>query len=518
MFDEKWMKLCQQLEQMIISQPLDYDEGDLVALDGLVRKRIDDIRARVIKTDRTRRGLFDIVGDIASSLFGIPSANDLKHLRVANEKLATAVEGVVEHQRKVVAKVNILGRKQQQIVDKVNQVIHHQKEQFEVLQTRILSTNHLTRVMLRVIRINALLDVIIENLRQYEESLAMVQAMRISCESRIVTEQLIPSGMIRDILASGWNHQKIDPITYYAYIQVRKITEVEGKVYCVLRAPMFTHDRQTQITVITVPTCSAGNCLKLYQPQPFVISYTTEELYYPNECFGPTPKACRPGIKYDKKQLPCLHGLINGDSTQQTQCPITVYKNKPPPQPIATVTLNRYIVSTEETLYHYRCPQKAPRTGTLMQGSYVIDVEPSCIFDTTSWMLQGIPVRDIQYNRTVLPPRPLDLAWLKMDELPLENHTNLLPVGVEQLTLPDFEALQLPPDTSITSDIDKIQSKIGKTHWLAWLLVGLSLSIGLIALACYMKLKFLKKGPKAIVKKTKRRVKYDNLKNCFPTG
>ena len=510
-FDEKWTELCQQLDGITRKQPHNYREIELLHLDILLQKRIRDLKARIVKTDRSRRGLFNIVGDIASSLFGIPSANDLEHLKATDNKLATEVEGVIVHQKKIVAKVNILGRRQQQIVEKVNEVIQHQERQFVVFNSRALANNYIIRVMLRVIRVNTILDVISENLKQYEESLALVQAMRISCESRIVTEQLIPIGLVENILAMGPNQQKVDLATYYAYIQVRKITEFEGKVYCVLRAPMFTDDRQAQITVVTVPTCTTGKCLKLYQPESFVMSYTSEELYYPNECFGPTPRACRPGVKYDKRQLPCLHGLVNGDSNQQIQCPITVYKDPPPPQPISTVTLNRYIVSTEETLYHYRCPLKTPTTSTLLAGSYVIDVQPTCIFDAMSWMLQGLPVHDIQLNRTTHPPKPINLTWLKPEELPLKNHTTLLPVGVKQLTLPNYEALQVPPTSSITDDIDQIQSKIGRTHWLAWLLMALSLVIGLTTVVCYIKVKCFNKMRKPFITKIpERKVKYDN--------
>ncbi|ELU18460.1 hypothetical protein CAPTEDRAFT_208008 [Capitella teleta] len=299
--------------------------------------------------------------------------------------------------------------------------------------------------------------------------------------------------MVEHILASGQNQREIDPVNYYAYIQVRKITEIDGKVYCMLRAPLFASDKERQISIVTVPTCIAGKCLKLYQPEPFIINYATEELYYPSECSGPKPRACRPGVKYDKRELPCLHGLINGDPTQQAKCPLTVYKDMPPPQPIATVALNRYIVSTGETIYHYRCPQLSPRTGSLLEGSYVIDIEPNCVLDAMSWMLQGLPTKEIQYSNPIQPARPINLTWLEIAKLPIANHTALLPVGVSQLTLPNYTALEMPPPSSVRYDIDQIQSNLGKTHWLIWLLLGISLAIGLLVAVFYVKMKFFSK-------------------------
>ena len=238
-----------------------------------------------------------------------------------------------------------------------------------------------------------------------------------------------------------------------------------------------------------MPQCSTEHCIRIYQPAPFVMSYSSEELYYPNECIGPKPKACHPGVKYDKRQLPCLHGLINGDSDQQMECPVTIYKRKPPPQPVKMVVRNRYLVTTENITYHYRCPRKTPKTGKLTAGNYIIEVEPTCIVDTMSWMLQGIPVLNIKYNHTVVPPNPINLTWLKVDDLLLRNHTDVMPIGVRELTLPNYEAIQVPPSTSINSDIEKIQSNLGRTHWLIWCLLGLSISIGIVVLGGYLKLK-----------------------------
>jgi hypothetical protein len=490
--DNRWSFICSKLNYQIEARSHMY-AGELRSLDTLVQKRIEDIKHRISKTDRNRRGLFDFVGDIASSLFGIPSASDVRTLKEANERLADAVEGVVQHERQITAKVNILGRKQQEIAEKVNQLISHQAEQYDILASRIRESDYVIRTILQVTRINTLLDVVEANLREYEGTLAMVQAMRVSCESRIITEQLIPPIMVEHILASGQNQREIDPVNYYAYIQVRKITEIDGKVYCMLRAPLFASDKERQISIVTVPTCIAGKCLKLYQPEPFIINYATEELYYPSECSGPKPRACRPGVKYDKRELPCLHGLINGDPTQQAKCPLTVYKDMPPPQPIATVALNRYIVSTGETIYHYRCPQLSPRTGSLLEGSYVIDIEPNCVLDAMSWMLQGLPTKEIQYSNPIQPARPINLTWLEIAKLPIANHTALLPVGVSQLTLPNYTALEMPPPSSVRYDIDQIQSNLGKTHWLIWLLLGISLAIGLLVAVFYVKMKFFSK-------------------------
>ncbi|ELT91770.1 hypothetical protein CAPTEDRAFT_194687, partial [Capitella teleta] len=101
--DNRWSFICSKLNYQIEARSHMY-AGELRSLDTLVQKRIEDIKHRISKTDRNRRGLFDFVGDIASSLFGIPSASDVRTLKEANERLADAVEGVVQHERQITAK------------------------------------------------------------------------------------------------------------------------------------------------------------------------------------------------------------------------------------------------------------------------------------------------------------------------------------------------------------------------------------------------------------------------------
>ncbi|ELU18490.1 hypothetical protein CAPTEDRAFT_188326 [Capitella teleta] len=128
--DNQWHNVCEKLESQYNIQRFHQPgnstkrprhvavERELYHLDTLLHKRIQDIRARIFKTNpaRHRLGLFYFVGEIASSLFGVhPTARDLHSLTQANERLADAVEGVVEHNRQVTAKINVIGRTQLEI-------------------------------------------------------------------------------------------------------------------------------------------------------------------------------------------------------------------------------------------------------------------------------------------------------------------------------------------------------------------------------------------------------------------
>ena len=476
--DDQWANICDKLVTTITSR-FPTNINTVMEFRAILLTRVETLRRRISGTQRTKRGLFNFIGDIGSALFGIPSASDIHALAEANKQLAEEVEGVIVTQQRVVAKVNLLGRQQQQIVGKVNAIIDQQRRQEHHIKQMFQAATALQFVIefnQDALRLEFLIEMISDHIAQYEESLAQIQAVRVACEARIVTEQVLPVQMVRQILSQGNNRVKINPVEYYAYIQVEKITTLDDEVYCILRAPMFSDATQYEITIRTFPKCQDGKCLEIYQPPPFIVDYGTEELYFPDECSGPTPKACRPGVIYDKTHQPCLHGLINHDPQQQAECPLTYYSISPPPGEITTATLNRYIVTTEETLYHYRCPRQTPTVGRLAAGHYLIDVEPHCIVDSGQWMIRGLPTFVTNYSTEVILPQPIPLDWLI-----LPNYTHLtldlhLPPGQTKMSIPNYETLSRPPSTNVVNTIDEIQATIGKTTiaWWVWLIIAIT--------------------------------------------
>jgi len=443
----------------------------------LMIARVKALRRHFIRNTRKRRGLFNFVGDIGSSLFGIPSASDINALKEVNTQLANELTGVVTVQRKVIGRVNKLGKKQQEIAGVVNELAVHSRKNEEDIWLWRERTGQLglqIEANTDALRLILQLDIVEESMDEYQELLAEMQAVRVACEARLVTEQVLPTAVVRNLLAAGENHREIPVEQYYAYIKVRKIIEVDGQHYCVLQAPMMSHARPIKIGIHTFPVCQDAQCIQLYQPKPFVIDYATEELYFPEQCYGPTPQACQPGVRYDKGHQTCLHGLVNGDGEQQLTCPITYFDKPPPAQKIVTDKLNRFILRTKETLYHYRCPQRIPVVGRIAEGSYVIDVEPHCILDANMWMLQGLPIIETNYTRQYLPPMPLNLSWFVFPDRRNDTLVITLPKGIDRIEVPSYGDLQALPGSDINSKIEELQKNIGKTSiaWWIWIIIA----------------------------------------------
>lgn len=488
--DEKWNTLCDDLERLVQAHLNHHANTHYLAEPFL--SRITNLRSRIDRTQRSKRGLFNFIGDVGSFLFGIPSASDIESLTEANSKLVGAVEGVVQVQQQTIAKVNLLGRTQVKIVEKVNDIVQQQTAQNAAIsrQYALIGQNaYVARYNNRAIRVMSMLDLIDDHLFSYEESLGQIQAVRTSCEGRIVTEQVLPIEMVKQILAVGDNQAPVTPEAYYAYVKVEKITTLDEQIICILQAPLFSSSTQYLSTIKTFPKCNQEKCLQIHQPDPFILDFETEDLYFPDECHGPIPQACRPGVVYDKTQQPCLHGLINHDPTQQIQCPVTYYATPPPPGAIITTIINRYLITTTKTLYHYKCPRVSPEAGPLKAGTYLIDVDPHCVLDAGQWMIRGLPTVNLNRSLEIYQPKPIPLEWLTM---PNDTHIHLdphLPPGLTKLTVPRYEELLPPKDSDLSQQIDEIQADIGKTPiaWWIWLIVAILAVIILVIIVQCMR-------------------------------
>ena len=332
-FQDEWLQIINQAEKAVKIRI--ESRVDTLYLSRIMGLRISHLKQKVQRIRRVRRGLFDFVGELGSSLFGIPSPKDIEALKQANQLLADTMSGVVKTQKEVVGRVNLLGQQQKRMMATVNQLIDRSSAQaadIEHLGEAVTALDRYLKVNVDfMLVLMSQLDIVEQSMIEYSEVLAQVQAVRVACEAGKVTEQMLPIRVVKGVLSSGENFRTISPLRYYPYIQVEKIMTTASVNYCVLKAPLFTETSPVKVLIHTFPICQQGKCVQLYQPPEFIVDYGSEELYFPDSCEGPIPQACQPGVKYDKNHQLCLHGLINGDTFQQQQCPMDYYASPPPP-------------------------------------------------------------------------------------------------------------------------------------------------------------------------------------------
>lgn len=149
---------------------------------------------------------------------------------------------------------------------------------------------------MNTLRLSLPIETIKDKVAILEGAVNQIRNARVACESRIVNEQLIPVKMIKKRHEDKENRNHVLATEYYGYMQVDKLTVIDDELYCIITGPSFEAYTHMELTVKTLPMYEEDRCAQPHQPPPFIIDYETEDLYFPDECHGPTPKACRPEV------------------------------------------------------------------------------------------------------------------------------------------------------------------------------------------------------------------------------
>jgi len=470
-----------------------FDVESFYPLRGQLYNRLDHLKERIRRPETKRRNkrtvdLLEGIGEIGASVFGLATIRDVKILAEVNERLAGAVDGVVNTQREVAAVVNTLGHQQEELEERMSAVIgaiNNYKGIMRTLEGRLENITEQLELIRVVAMFNLLLDSIDSQVDFYQHALDQMTLTRTTCEARLVSETVVPLDTVELILAQTLNRVAIEPLAYYQYMSVKRITQIGDVTYCIVRAPMLNDEPHMMYHLNTFPVCSptAAGCYRIYKDVTVVMGTMSETLYFPERCYGRHPLACQPGVVYAKDQQPCLHGLISGDVTQQELCPVTYTKTPDPAHPISTNILNRYVLRTDPTLYHYRCKGKSPFTSKLEQGTYIVALQAGCDMDAGLWLLKGLEERSFAVNVTIPPPQPVNLSGFD-----LNNYSQWppikLPPGINQLEFTNFKDVSKPQQTNLHDTVKHIQAKIGKRDftWL-WVIIGIVSVLGLILVA-----------------------------------
>ena len=490
---QTWQNTIARLEQMIpqsgMSEPHQQELlGKVQRMHALIEKyhKPDEL------SSKAKRGLFNFIGDAASFLFGTPSPSDLEKLREANQQLAYAVDGVVRTQQTIIGRVNKLGQAQAGIVQYLKD-LHHSVTATTLLITQI---NERQRAVFSYIWANEQINELRYQLTEYLKVIDQMKDVRAACESNSHSELTISIPVLRRILDYAYAGPAPEPYHYYQYISTEKIIQVEDQMFCVANIPIAYPEADVEYQINTFPVCRSEGCYRLYENARVVFNQRTEDLYFPEICFGHSPPMCQAGVLYDARTQPCLHGLISRDSTQQKECPITVTKDRHVPLPVQTPIINRYVLTTPNISYHYRCPQASPKTGQLKAGLYVITVQPGCDMDARKWILKGREIKTFTTSSDVSPPVPVGIEFINPENFSIE-----LPPDVHEFEYESFHDLVAPRDSSFGERVRKIQKDIGK-HKLTWIWVTLGLTLGIATVLLGWKVMTTKAVRQKLYKKT----------------
>lgn len=413
---------------------------------------------------RTKR---NILGTALSWLTGMPSTEDIESLKEANILTADAVGQVIRDNKRTIGIVNQLGRQQEAVVNKVNQLR-------SVMASLGVSLDE-AHIISQIQELRSHAQFLGQALLEYRIMRNEMQAIRAACESNSHSEITVPSELLNQLVTLPDNLQWQ---LYYQYMTTESILELDGVIYCKIRIPTARPEQHILYHIITLPICQpGGGCVTIGKELKIVQGTQTEELYLPEFCLGQSPKMCQAGVIHEDTAQPCIHGMINQDPKQISKCPVTLTDKAPLSKPVSTQVINRYVVQTPSTTYRYRCPNRTPSPVPITAGVYIIEVEPHCQLDAGIWLLKGLPVIETFVPGLITPAQPVsvDLPPLQLNWSAINLPGPLEFDSYEELS----QSILLNPQ--IDNQVNDIMAKVGKHDYLpVYITVAIVASLGLI--------------------------------------
>ena len=457
----------------------------------LLTNRLNRVRRQTSVRRRNRRGLANFIGQIGKALFGVATEEDLARVQAGLAAIADQTAVLTTQQNKMIAVINRVGAAQITQMKKVNELVNRT----DALHANMIAVSRSTSAIVRNIttewthmklrtNIEYLLSDLEARYRDFQELSHFMHSLKLSCEIGAVTEDLLPPDLLQRITANNANHNTaLTNEWYYRTLKVETMFRDRlGRLVCRYTVPLPANEPYIAYNIHTYPTYNANSsfAVRLYHDVYVAIGTQTGELFYPEQCKGIDPVVCHAGLRYDKSRELCVRGLITSSPKQQSHCSISLHKSVDNSQSIKEVTRNKFVVHTSHEHYSYRCPEKKPVVGELTYGTYVIEIEPDCLLDTSSWMLEGLTYHEIyQY---------FNISEIEIPEIPVLNDENwnklqgLLDGAnvIDQLDVPSFNEIPTIPPMQVPSNVET--KKPVYTLWYFWVI--LIMIVFLIAMIC----------------------------------
>ena len=422
----------------------------------LVRRRIDNLEHGTQVPQRQKRGLINLIGEATHYLFGIARQSDTDRLGRAIDALRTQTSSIATLQGKQIVAINALAENQREIADHLTDIRVRIKQQQDQLQQmgRILEeeARHLHHVDMRQ-RITLLVDNFADDAAALHAVTSATQRRRNLCESRLVTEDLLPRRALQDVLDNPINDGRIPIDWFYAHLKVESMFITNNTLVCKIVIPFVHDETYNAYSIVTMPTpnINMSGFLHMYHDAQVAISTASDEMMFVHDCIGTNPRVCPGAPRFPIKEFPCIQGILDNNVAKQHNCPITYLKTRREDNVFKRLGINVYVGYIEATDYYYRCSKANPLFGRLDASPYLIELDADCTLDAGSFVLSGIPATSANFGFEQPRIRVVEIPVL--EEAPIRNLTQLI------RDFPHIEELKVARITDIRND--ELLSQLG---------------------------------------------------------
>lgn len=341
--------------------------------------RANELKRAFTRNARSRRGAFDFVGDVGSSLFGIATADDVEKVASAVEQLHDQQTVIIEHQNKLIGAIRQLG----EIAERHAAMLERLEQQMDQIKTSFLVLSGLSEIggvigVLEVIR----MDLDLANVKAHERV--------ILCQTGTVSEAIIPDEFFTKLVRMGQYGSSLTKEWYLGNLMVAKYFDYNDYVICKVNIPLVAQEDFLSKKIYTYAVPQGDVITRILHDTWIALGSQSGKLFYPgDDCVGKDPTVCKSGMIFHAGQEQCVRGMISGDPDQKAQCPIQISTIEPTHR-LLTTGRNAFVVYTKETALTERCDETEPTSRQVMEGLYILQIEGHCSVESDEWRLEGV--------------------------------------------------------------------------------------------------------------------------------
>jgi hypothetical protein len=321
----------------------------------------------------------------------------------------------------------------------------------------------------------------------YHQEQVMYHTRRAALEVGHLTEDLLPPGVLEDILqqAISQRYQVITQLEwYYQTLKVEPIWSENDNLLYRVKIPLIHNEQFLQYVIQTfpVPYQNSDVSAQLELQNHYGFNTQTGSLFLPHSCQGRDPAVCRPGPMYGPGSLQCPRGILNGSQQPKDFCTVTVTKGIND-SIIQELDINTYVLTTWGEDIMERCAGEIENRFKLKADTYIMTVRASCSISGENWTIQGITEQNIHKHvikDLIIVPQNINItSVLSSEQIP--------ELFIEH---PDVE-LSVIPNVPLDLKLPKTQPKhvhfiSGHLSWATTAFVVLLIGIFIIAVGYYM--------------------------------
>ena len=434
-------------------------------------RRIKQNLPRNYQLQRTKRGLFDAIGELAHGIIGVATDREVKEIREVVDNLHGNEAAIVHQMELLTSVVNRSRVFLSENRERINEM-NRRFQRMEIYIPRLESKVDYLMLMVEFERIIEDMETKWDALRNMQE---LYLHRRHDLQAGRLTEQLLPVSALTEILSKVQNQfvSSLDMNWYYSHTKVRALWGNEEYLVFEVMLPLIRPAKFILYKISTWPVpITDSTSATVRDNGDYGYDTLNGELFPATECEGERPVVCHADPVWGIQAKPCIRGILTNNHKLMDKCELTLRKGNV--SVVHHVQGNEYVLSTWGESVKLRCDGQHPSTVFFSKGVHDVIVQSGCNLYGDYWTLKAISVVNSSIN---IPSRQLPRTT------PL-NLTNLITPAIEHYTLP-IELNELHPIAHIPIELIKypsIRTIKWSQHggWLAWILAGVGLLLVVI--------------------------------------